>query len=117
VHTQPAAPRHFGPSPVLPGAGLPSDRAAQVAARRAFVLLKASFAEAVAALPGRQGDWLRHQVRASEEPGALWLLRGPVFAALAGGATEHRQRRRLLQRGLEQLFPDSDRQRSDFSPL
>jgi len=104
----PAAPRHFMPSPGLPGAGLPHDRMARLAARRAFVELKLNFRHAVADVPGVPGDWLRHQVRAAEEPTDLWLLRAPVFAALAGSGMERRHRRAVLRRSLESLFPDSE---------
>lgn len=104
----PAAPRHFMPSLALPGAGLPHDRMARLAARRAFVELKQSFALAVADLPGHDGNWLRRQVRSAEEPTDLWLLRAPVFAALAGHAVDRRQRRQTLRRSLETLFPDSE---------
>ena len=104
----PAAPRHFVASPALPGAGLPSDRGARIAARRAFVALKLAFQHAVSDLDDARAGWLRHQVRAAEEPTDLWLLRAPVFAALAGTSHEYRQRRALLRRGLEQLFPDSE---------
>jgi hypothetical protein len=104
----PAAPRHFMPTPALAGVGLPHDRLARLAARQAFVALKASFQLAVADLDGSHGDWLRHQVRAAEEPTDLWLLRAPVFAALAGYSLEKRQRRQALRSSLERLFPDSE---------
>jgi hypothetical protein len=102
------APRHFLSASAPAAAGMPSDRAAQLAARRAFVLLKLDFVEAVSDLPGIEGVWLRREVRAAEEPATLWLLRGPVLAALAGDEPERRRRRRLLRRGLETLFPDAD---------
>lgn len=112
-----ATPRQFLPQPSLRGAGLPSDRAARLAARRAFVDLKLAFTEAVADLPGAEGDWLRHQVRATEEPAALWLLRGAVFEALGAlGPVEQRRRRVALRRGLESVFPDSDLP-SGFTPF
>lgn len=104
----PTAPRHFMPSPGLPGAGLPHDRMARLAARQAFVVLKLAFVHAVRDLPGNESGWLHHQVRAAEEPTDLWLLRAPVFAALSGGGAERRQRRHELRRNLELLFPDSE---------
>lgn len=103
-----AAPRHFVASPGMPGVGLPSDRLARIAARRAFVVLKSSFHEAVSDLAGTQAEWLRRQVRAAEEPTDLLLLRAPVFAALADGGLEHRQRRHALRRGLAALFPQME---------
>ena len=93
--------------PGLPGAGLPHDRLARLAARRAFVDLKAMFMSAVAPLPGTQGDWLRTQVRGAEEPIDLWLLRAPVLQALNQRDEVTRSWRRRLKRSLEQLFPES----------
>jgi AcrR family transcriptional regulator len=101
------APRHFVASPALPGAGLPHDRMAQMAARQAFVALKRCFIEAVAAVPDARGDWLRQQVRSAEEPIDLWLLRAPVFAGLAGSDPVRRARRQQLRSGLDSLFLDS----------
>ena len=95
------------PSVALPGGGLPNDRMARLAARQAFVELKLSFIEAVATLAGRDGDWLRQQVRHAEEPVDLWLLRGPLFDALAGGEPERRLARLRLRRSLDTLFPDT----------
>jgi len=111
----PAAPRHFLPTAALPGAGLPCDRLAQLAARRAFVVLKGCFEEAVDDLTDGHADWLRRQVRAAEEPNDLWLLRAPVFAALAGGGLDRRRRRHALRRSLEMLFPDSEPATSGFA--
>ena len=106
----PSAPRHFVPSLALPGVGLPSDRAARVAARRAFVALKHTFQDALENLQHEHADWLRHQVRAAEELNDLWLLRAPVFAALAGGGLERRTHRQALRRALDRMFPDSQPQ-------
>jgi hypothetical protein len=111
---QHVSPRHFSPGAGLPGAGLPGDRGARLAARRAFVDLKLTF---LTALDGSVGtDWLRTQVRAAEEPVDLWLLRAPVLAALAGGTPEQRQRRQLLRRGLDSVFPDLE-PASGFAPF
>lgn len=104
------APRDF-----TPGAGLPGDRGARLAARQAFVSLKLTFLEALELLPN--ADWLRVQVRAAEEPVDLWLLRAPVFAALTGVDTEQRSRRQMLRRSLDSMFPDLDGPHSGFAPL
>ena len=93
------APRHFSP-----GASLPADRSARLAARRAFVELKLSFLDALADVP--DAAWLRLQVQKAEEAVDLWLLRAPVFAALAGAS--QRPRRQALRRGLDSIFPDLD---------
>lgn len=86
------------------GAGLPGDRRARLAARQAFVELKLAYVQALHDVPG--AAWLLAQVRASEEPVDLWLLRAPVFAALEEAAPEQRSRRRDLRRGLDSMFPD-----------
>jgi hypothetical protein len=112
------APRQFGPAlaglsaPSL--AGLPADRQAHAAARRAFVDLKRTFMHTLAEIPGI--DWLQAQVRAAEEPVDLWLLRAPAFAALAGADAQAKQRRQQLRRGLDSVFPDLD-EPSGFSLL
>jgi len=104
-HPSPAiCPRHFSPGASLPGAGLPGDRSARMAARQAFVNLKRVFMEA---LQGASNvGWLSAQVRSAEEPVDLWLLRAPMYEALAGTDPEQRMRRKLLRRGLESVFPD-----------
>lgn len=102
------APRHFLTRPDLPGAGLPHDRASRLAARHAFVGLKRDFAEAVADMPGSEGEWLRRQVRAAEEPIDLFLLRAAVFAALRrSGEPSGTAWRHSLRRSLDTLFPDT----------
>ena len=104
---QASSPRHFLPTAALPGAGLPGDRLAQLAARKAFVDLKPGFIDAANLLAGRDGEWLRQQVRRAEDPVDLWLRRGPMFAALAGPSPERRVARLRLRRGIDSLFPDT----------
>ncbi len=101
-----AAPRHFESCGPLPGAGLPHDRLARLAARRVFVDLKDQFVRAAAAIDGDAGRWLREQVRSAEQPEDLLLLRGHLFAALAGGDDRRRDTRRTLRRSIDSLFPD-----------
>ena len=67
-----AAPRQYMPS-LIPGAalarvgsGLPQERLARVAARRAFVDMKQRFMQAVNGVAGSRGDWLRYDVRGRE---------------------------------------------------
>ena len=82
--------------------GMPADRQARLAARRAFVALKLSFLYVVDGLPGPTP--LRRQVRLAESPDALWALRAPVFAALAGTDPAQTGRRQLLNRSLDSMF-------------
>jgi hypothetical protein len=100
----------------LPGSGMPHDRLARIAARRAFVGLKRDFMHAVAALDDERGHWLRNQVRKAEEPEDLLLLRGHVFASLSGQDVTRTECRRLLRRSLDSQFPDSA-PRSGFLPF
>ena len=102
------APRDF-----TPGAGMPGDRSARLAARQAFVSLKLTFLQALQETPA--ADWLRVQVRAAEEPVDLWLLRAPVFAVLCGVDAGCRSRRQMLRRGLDSMFPELDAPVSSFS--
>jgi hypothetical protein len=109
LHNDHSSPRHFSP-----GAGLPGDRAARLAARRAFVDLKLTFLHTLEGAP--DVDWLRSLVRAAEEPVDLWLLRAPVLAALSGTQAEQRARRQQLRRGLDSVFPELN-EPSAFMPL
>lgn len=87
--------------------GMPQDRAARLAARRAFVDMKLLFLRATAPLEDRKGEWLRHQVRLANDPMDLWLLRGPVLRALSLDAQRHRGLRAELYRSLDSIFPEA----------
>ena len=68
-------------APTTDLAGLPADRAARLAARRAFVELKGLFLAALANRP--RAAWLHDRVRQASDPMDLWLLRGPLLAMLS----------------------------------
>jgi hypothetical protein len=102
------APRQFHTSGWLPGAGLPHDRASRLAARRAFVELKQVFIAAIDSVGGDDGQWLREQIRAAEDPSELWLLRAPVMRVLSLRDEATRQWRQRLRRSLATLFPDTE---------
>jgi hypothetical protein len=87
--------------------GLPGDRLARMAARRAFVDMKLLFMRAVADLSDRKGQWLREKVRLATDPMDLWLLRTPVLAAVQGNDSTSRQLRAQLYRGLDSIFPEA----------
>lgn len=88
-------------------AGLPQDREARLAARRAFVQMKLLFLRATATLEDRKGEWLRGQVRRAGDPIDLWLLRGPVLRALSHDEPGHRALRAELYRSLDSIFPEA----------
>jgi hypothetical protein len=99
------APRHHRPFSALGGAGMPGDRMARLAARRAFLNLRQIYLTAIDAVCGANADWLRRQVLGAADPADLWLLRAALFDALP--ANLHRQQRDALQRAIETLFPRS----------
>ncbi len=101
-----AEPRRYTPGAGLLDGGLPGDRVARGAARQAFVELRASFLRTLEDLPGN--DWLVAQVRRAEEPVDLWLLRAPVFRALAAGGSEMHARHLGLRRKIDSVFLDLD---------
>lgn len=102
-----ALPRHFAAYGPLPGAGLPHDRLARLAARQAFVGLKDDCMAAADLTDGAFGHWLRAQVRGAEHPEDLLLLRGRLFEGLTGDDERRRSARRRLRRTFDSLFPDS----------
>lgn len=95
------------PSSQFSAAGLPQDRSARIAARRAFVEMKLLFLRATGVLEDRKGQWLRHQVRLANDPVDLWLLRGPVLAALCLDDSHHRALRAEMYRSLDSIFPEA----------
>jgi len=86
--------------------GLPADRRARLAARRAFVQLKQTFLQAIDSSPSPRADWLRQQVRGAEEPADLWQLRAAVFDVLPAHGAQ--RTRAALQREIDSTFPLSD---------
>ncbi len=114
--TAPRAPRQFTRAPAVALVRspmlMPQQRLQRVAARRSFVEMKRLFIEAVAQVEGGRGDWLRRQVRQTEAPVDLWLLRGAVYSALGGDAARRCQQRLELHQALDSVFPDSS-----FTPM
>lgn len=96
--------------------GLPQERLARFAARRAFVDIKQRFIDAVAGIDGPRGNWLRHQVRQTREPEDLWLLRGAVFTALRSHEADTFPLRMNLHHALNAVFPESG-ELTPFMPL
>lgn len=95
--------KHAGLMNPLAGVGMPGDRMARMAARRAFLDLRQTYLRAIEPLPGPRADWLRHQVRRAQQPADLWMLRGAVFEALP--AQNWRMQREHVQHGIDSMFP------------
>jgi hypothetical protein len=117
AHLQAApAPRQFTRTPavalVRSAMLMPQQRAQRLTDRRSFVEMKRQFIEAVSDVAGSRGEWLRRQVRQTEAPVDLWLLRGAVYSAINGDEALRCQRRLQLHQALDSVFPDSG-----FTPL
>ncbi len=87
--------------------GIPASRAERIESRRAFVEMKQLFIRAVENLEHRKGAWLRDQVRCAEDPIDLWLLRGPLLAALREDELGTRTMRAALYKSLDRTFPEA----------
>lgn len=100
----------------LPGFGLPEERLARVAARRAFVDLKTSFMRATADIEGSMGELLQRKVRHTREAVELWRLRSAVFAALPTHNESSLLHKLELHQQLDSVFPQSGEE-TGFVPL
>ncbi len=96
-----------GPGFFADDISLPAAHSARLESRRAFVEMKQLFMRAVQNLEHRKGAWLRAQVRAAEDPTDLWLLRGPLLAALREDDLATRTMRAALYRTLDRTFPEA----------
>jgi hypothetical protein len=86
--------------------GMPGDRLAHMAARRAFVEMKTCFMRAAADIDGTTGALLQRKVRLASEVIELWRLRHALLTALPRDqATD--MHRRELRRHLDSAFPES----------
>ena len=104
---------HAGP---LPGFGMPAERLARMAARRAFADLKTSFMRAAADIDGSMGDSLQSQVRDAREAIDLWRLRSAVFAALPTGDERSLMHKLELHQQLDSVFAEAGEE-TGFVPL
>jgi hypothetical protein len=101
--------------------GLPQDRAARIAARRAFVEMKQLFQRAAGTLTGHKGNWLGRRIRAATDAEDLALLRGLLVDALREDEARARAQRAELYLSLDRAFEDDGRRASpmevDFPSL
>ena len=86
--------------------GLPDERLARVAARRAFVEMKHAFMRATADIDGRVGEMLQRKVRSATEAVELWRLRAVILASLASNHDRTPLHRWELHRQLDSVFPE-----------
>lgn len=93
-------------SAVLMAYGLPEDRMARVAARRAFVEMKQCFMRAAEVVPGQTGQRLQRRVRMSSEVMELWRLSSALFDALPADHPLAAQHRQEVQDQIDSAFPE-----------
>ncbi len=101
-------------SPDLPGAGMPQERLARLAARHAFVRMKQRFMAALAGLEGARADWLREHVRHTHQPVDLWLLRRSVFEQLKSAGQDGQRLCAELDHQLDSVFPEEPTRAGDL---
>lgn len=87
--------------------GMPAERRARIAARRAFVRLKQRAVDAIGAVPGSLGELLRRKVRQTNDMGDLAELREVILALMPDESVADRTARLELQREFERAFGDS----------
>ncbi|MCU0774400.1 MAG: hypothetical protein MUC74_07780 [Ideonella sp.] len=87
--------------------GMPAERRARIAARRAFVRLKQRAVDAIATVPGSLGELLRRKVRQTNDMGELAELREVILALMPDESGPDRTARLVLQREFERAFGDS----------
>lgn len=101
----PSAARPLPAAASKPAAHDADRQAARIAARRRFVHLKRCFMAAIERIDDRRAQWLKRQVRLSNEAVDLWLLRSDVFDALSPrGPAAAGTLRAELQRALEAVM-------------
>lgn len=86
--------------------GMPDERLARVAARRAFVEMKQAFLRATTDIETPVGRVLHGKVRSATDAFELWRLRAAVLAALSAHHERTPAHRAELRRQLDSLFPD-----------
>lgn len=87
--------------------GMPQERLARVAARRAFVDMKQEFLGAVQHLDPQDEQLaaLRRAVLQANEPEDLWMLQRALLTALRRDPVDGPRMRDALRTGLDSLFP------------
>ncbi len=101
--------------PNLPGHGMPQERLARIAARRAFVEMKQRFMGALDGVEGARADWVREHVRRANQPVDLWLLRRSVFETVARSRRDGQRLCAELDQALDSVLPEPTTERLSLS--
>lgn len=96
--------------------GMPNDRLARIAARRAFVELKQVFMQAAADIDGAVGEMLQRKIRSATEAAELWRMRIAILDSLHAEHPNTASHRLALRRTLDNMFPEAQPGTS-FMPL
>ena len=100
----PQAERAIAPMQAVPAGGLPQERVARIAARRAFVEMKQTYMDATSDIAGATAALLQHKVRRASEPWELWSLRAVILASLPADHERTAGHRSKLAREFDSLF-------------
>ena len=84
--------------------GMPSERMARVAARRAFVEMKLRFMQATKDISGPHGESLSSRVRRSTQVDELCQLRDELLDAMDLAAEQNNLHHQAMRRELSQAF-------------
>jgi hypothetical protein len=93
--------------PVMPGSGLPQERLARIASRRAFVEMKQCYMNAASDIAGATAAMLQLKVRRASEPWELWSLRAVILASLPSDHQRTTSHRLKLEREFDSIFSSS----------
>ena len=104
----PQTERAIAPMQAVPAGGLPQERVARIAARRAFVEMKQAYMDATSDIAGATAALLQHKVRRASEPWELWSLRAVILASLPADHERTVGHRTKLAREFDSLFSSSN---------
>ncbi len=97
-------PAPFSIMPPGLGAGLPQERLARIAARRAFVEMKQFYMSAASDIASDTAPLLQHKVRRASEAWELWSLRAVILASLPADHVRTGSHRMKLEREFDSIF-------------
>lgn len=100
--------RALTPMQAVAAGGLPQERLAHIAARRAFVEMKQAYMNATSDIASATAAMLQHKVRRAAEPWELWSLRAVILASLPSDHERTAGHRLKLGREFDSIFSSSN---------
>ena len=101
------SPSELSRKPSAASMGMPAERLAHIAARRAFVEMKQSYMDAASDIASTTAELLRSRVRKASEPWELWSVRAVILASLTADHERTLSHRMKLQREFDVIFSGS----------